>query len=156
MIPVITQKILHGLTYTAAGGAVVGAFAGDELLTWSAVTMAISSAILTAGVAGYHKLREAARQESIADRAADLEAIRAMARIQIELEARIVQIEKTAGELVKTLATRKTEFTAMFDEIQVNVATMHADLERRQCKFPSPDGTPRCVDEDRPEHRGVT
>src|SRR5271157_1822396 len=136
MISMISQKILHGVVYASAGVATLAAFNSDQLLTWSAVTVAISSAILTAGVAGYHKLREAARQENIADRAADLESIRAMARVQLELETRIVNIEKTAGELIETLAARKAEFGAMFDEMKANIGAMHKDLESAKCKFP--------------------
>jgi len=156
MIPMILQKTLHGVVYASAGVATLAAFNSDQLLTWSAVTVAISSAILTAGVAGYHKLREAARQENIADRAADLESIRAMARVQLELEARIVNIEKTAAELVETLAERKAEFAKMFEDMRTNLATMHKDLEAAKCKFPAADGSPSCKDDDRPENRGIT
>ena len=156
MISDLGQKILHGVCYAATGGAVLSAFSSDQLFTWSAVAVAISSAILTAGLAGYHKLREAARQENIADRAADLESIRAMARIQIELEQRIVNIEKTAGELVETLATRKAEFGAMFDEMKANITAMHRDLESAKCKFPGTESGKACQDDDRPENRGIT
>ena len=156
MISDLGQKILHGVCYAATGGAVLSAFSSDQLFTWSAVAVAISSAILTAGLAGYHKLREAARQENIADRAADLESIRAMARIQIELEQRIVTIEKTAGELVKTLETRRTEFGKMFDEMKANIAAMHKDLESAQSKSPGAESGKACQDDDRPENRGIT
>src|SRR5271166_5751965 len=124
MISDLGQKILHGVCYAATGGAVLSAFSSDQLFTWSAVAVAISSAIITAGLAGYHKLREAARQENIADRAADLESIRAMARIQIELENRVATIEKTANELAGTLLTRKTEFEAMFSDLKVRIASV--------------------------------
>src|SRR5271166_4787501 len=146
MIPMMLQKILHGIVYASAGVATLAAFSGDQLLTWSAAAVALSSGFLTAGIAGYHKLREAARQENIADRAADLESIRAMARIQIELEQRIVNIEKTAGELVKTLETRKTEFGKMFDEMRTNLAAMHRDLESAKCKFPGVESGKACHD----------
>src|SRR5208282_4496155 len=155
MISEMFQKILHGTCYVATGSAIFGAFTSDQLFTWSAVAIAISSACITAGLAGYHRLREAARQENIADRAADLESIRAMARIQIELENRVATIEKTANELAGTLLSRKTEFEAMFSDLKVRIASMGTELEAAKCKFPAPDGTAACIDEDRAENRGI-
>ena len=130
----VIGKFLHGLCYSATAGAIFGAINSDQLLTWSAVIVAISSAILTASVAGYHKLREAARLENQADRAADLESLRAIKRLQIELEQRVASIEQTANEVAKTLILRKAEITSMFDDIKAHFTSMHADVEKVAAK----------------------
>lgn len=103
MISENSQKILHGFCYVGTGGAVCGAISNDQLFTWSAVAVAISSAFITAGLAGYHRLREAARQENVADRAADLESIRVMARVQIEIESRVNIIEEKANKVIERI-----------------------------------------------------
>src|SRR5208282_3183910 len=131
------------------GSAIFGVFTSDQLFTWSAVAVAISSACITAGLAGYHRLREAARQENIADRAADLESIRAMARIQIELENRVANIEKTANELAGTLLAGKMEFEGILADMRVKIASVGKELEAAKCKFPAPDGSAACIDENR-------
>jgi hypothetical protein len=110
--------------FAAAGGAggVVGALTHDQILTWTGATIAVGSAILSAAVAAYHKLREARRDEDAADRKIQLDDIRALTRVQVELEIRISQAE-TRLEEVKYL------------------------IDRVRCKFPNPDGTARCGSE---------
>jgi len=108
----------------AAGGAggVVGALTHDQILTWTGATIAVGSAVLSAAVAAYHKLREARRDEDAADRKVLLDDIRAMTRVQVELELRISN-----------------------SEIRLNEVEILID--RVRCKFPNPDGTARCSGE---------
>jgi hypothetical protein len=110
--------------FAAAGGAggVVGALTHDQVLTWTGATIAVGSAVLSAAVAAYHKLREARRDVDAADRKALLDDIRAMTRVQVELELRISHAE-TRLEEVKIL------------------------IDRVRCKFPNLDGTARCCGE---------
>ncbi len=105
----------------AAGGAggVVGALTHDQILTWTGATIAVGSAVLSAAVAAYHKLREARRDEDAADRKIQLDDIRALTRVQVELEIRICQAESRLNE----------------------VETM---IDRVRCKFPNAEGTARC------------
>ena len=56
--------------FTATAGSVIGAFSQSELITWTGAAIAIGSAIATAMLAAYHKVREAHRQEALADIAA--------------------------------------------------------------------------------------
>ncbi len=108
----------------AAGGAggVVGVLTHDQILTWTGATIAVGSAVLSAAVAAYHKLREARRDEDAADRKVLLDDIRAMTRVQVELELRISN-----------------------SEIRLNEVEILID--RVRCKFPNPDGTARCCGE---------
>jgi len=107
--------------FAAAGGAggVVGALTHDQILTWTGATIAVGSAVLSAAVAAYHKLREARRDEDAADRKIQLDDIRALTRVQVELEIRITQAESRLNE-VKTM------------------------IDRVRCKFPNAEGTARC------------
>ncbi len=105
----------------AAGGAggVVGALTHDQILTWTGATIAVGSALLSAAVATYHKLREARRDEDAADRKIQIDDIRALTRVQVELDMRIGQAE-----------SRLNEVLTLIDGVR--------------CKFPNADGTARC------------
>ncbi len=107
--------------FAAAGGAggVVGAFTHDQILTWTGATIAVGSAVLSATVAAYHKLREARRDEDAADRKVQLDYVRTLTRVQVDLEIRISQAETRLKE-VKTL------------------------MDCLPCMFPNADGTARC------------
>src|SRR5208283_4698610 len=122
---IIMMRISQSIRiFAAAGGAggVVGALTHDQVLTWTGATIALGSAVLSAAVAAYHKLREARRDEDTADRKALLDDIRAMTRVQVELELRISHAE-----------TRLNEVEILIDRVR--------------CKFPNPDGTARCCGE---------
>lgn len=113
-------KLLVPLNFAAsagAGGAVVGAFSHQDMMTWSGVAIAVTSAMITAAMAGYHKIREAARQEDIADRQAQEEAIKRQLRAQVELEERLKWnsekleiMEKSVLELVERVKRERCPF----------------------------------------------
>lgn len=87
----IPDRLLGPLSTTASVGAssaIVGAVSHQDLLTWSGVIVAVVSALVSGAVAGYHKIREAARQEDVADREATETAIRRQISAQMELEQR--------------------------------------------------------------------
>jgi hypothetical protein len=107
-----------------AGGGVAGAISHDQLLAWAGAGIAVGSACVTGVVAAYHKYREARRDEDTKDRRSQLDDIRALARTQTELEARISRAEKAASALTEA-------------------------VERVRCRYPNPDGTARCSD---PKH----
>jgi hypothetical protein len=116
-------RILDRVTiFAVAGGTggVVGAATHDEVLTWCGVALAVCSAILSTAIAGYHRIRDARRTEDAADRQAQLDDIRALTRVQIELERRI-------------------------DSTETRLATVDGQLERVRCRFPQPDGTAKCA-----------
>ncbi len=126
------NRLIPATCYAAAAGSVVGAISESELITWTGAIIAVGSAVVTAVLAGYHKLREAARderakdqQQQRADRAADqqqqLEDVRAFGRAQIEMETRIASAAKR------------------LDEIE-------ATVDKVRCRFPAPDGSARCTD----------
>jgi len=126
------NRVIPGTCYAAAAGSVFGAFNQSELITWTGAIIAVGSAVVTALLGGFHKLREAAREERAKDqqqqrmdRSADqqqqLDDVRALGRVQIELETRIA-----AG-------------TKRLDEIE-------SAMERVRCRYPAADGTARCAD----------
>lgn len=104
-----------------AGGGVAGAISHDQILTWSGAAIAVGSALVTAAVAAYHKYREARRDEDTKDRRSQLDDIRALTRVQAELEARIGRAETAATALTQA-------------------------VDYARCRYPNPDGTARCMD----------
>ena len=114
------HRYLASLSTTAsagAGGAIVGAFTHQDLLTWSGVIVAILSALVSGAVAGYHKIREAARQEDIADREAAELATRRQIQAQIEFEAKInanaakvAILGQTVADLVERVRRERCPF----------------------------------------------
>ena len=99
--------------FTATAGSVIGAFSQSELITWTGAAIAIGSAIATAMLAAYHKVREAHRQEALADIAAgvadkahadneDLKALIGNVRGRIDdLHERLAAISYQRDELLK-------------------------------------------------------
>ena len=73
---------------------------------------------MTTAVAAYHKYREARRDEDTKDRRSQLDDIRALIRVQAELEARISRAEIAAATLTKS-------------------------VEGTRCQYPNSDGTAR-------------
>src|SRR5208282_4312313 len=80
-----------------ATGSLLGAITSDQILTWAMACIAISSAILGCVIASYHKWREGMREDDRKDRLAQLEDVRAMARVQVEIEMRMSAIERRLG-----------------------------------------------------------
>lgn len=106
---------------TAGGaGGVLGAITHDQFLTWCGAIAAASSAFISLGLSAYHRLRDAQRTEAAADRAAQLDDIRAMTRVQIELERRI-------------------------DSTESRLTGLDGQLERVRCRVPNADGTAKCA-----------
>lgn len=113
-------RVLTGFKASAsagAGGAIVGAISHQELLTWVGVAVAVVSAIGSASVAGYHKIRDVIRQEDIADRQAAELAMHRQIAAQVEFEARIqsnaektVMLEQTLVELVERVRLERCPY----------------------------------------------
>jgi hypothetical protein len=96
----------------------VGAFTHQDVLTWCGVIVAILSALVSTTVAGYHQIREAARQEDLADKKAAEQAARRQIQVQVEYEARIranaekvAILEKAVTELVDRVRCSRTSLT---------------------------------------------
>jgi hypothetical protein len=109
-----------------AGGSVVGLVTHDEVLNWTGTAIAVGSALVTAGLAGYHKYRDARRAEDARDReaarkdrTADRDEVRAMGRVIAEVEMRIAKAETDASELARR-------------------------LEAVHCRYPLANGAARC------------
>ncbi|HMF38292.1 MAG TPA: hypothetical protein VKF17_16735 [Isosphaeraceae bacterium] len=113
------NRLIPGTCYAATAGAVWGALSHDQVVAWGGAMIALGSAIVAAGLPAYHRLREARRAEDAADREAVLNDIRALTRVQVELETRIAAGAKR------------------LDEIE-------SQMERVRCRFPNPDGTAKC------------
>ena len=102
---IMSDRYIASLTTTAsagAGGAIVGAFTHQDLLTWGGVVVAILSAFVSWAVGGYHKIREAARQEDLADKEAAELATRRQIQAQIQFEAKINANARKVTILEKT------------------------------------------------------
>ncbi len=116
-------RLLDRITiFAVAGGSggVIGAVTHDQVLTWCGVALAVASAVLSAAVAGYHRIRGARRDEDTADRKFQLDDIRALTRAQVELERRI-------------------------DSTENRLTGLDGQLERVRCRFPNADGTAKCT-----------
>jgi hypothetical protein len=117
----LPHRYLASLSTTASagvGGAIVGAFTHQDVLTWCGVIVAILSALVSATVAGYHQIREAARQEDLADRKVAEQATRRQIQVQVEYEARIrtnaekvAILEKAVTELVDRVRSARCPLT---------------------------------------------
>ena len=118
---IMSHRSIASLTTTAsagAGGAIVGAFTHQDLLTWGGVIVAILSAFVSWAVGGYHKIREAARQEDLADKEAAELATRRQIQAQIQFEAKInanarkvTILEKSLEELVERVRRERCPFS---------------------------------------------
>lgn len=123
---------VHGICYTSAGIAALSMAVSDsQVLTWGAVGIAVGSALVTAVLSGYHKIREAARTEDQADRKSVLQDVRDLANAQTDVEVRVRAMEEKAGELAKLLSLRKSELDQMIVAIKVEVDTLAAQLIQR-------------------------
>lgn len=100
--------------------AVIGEMSQDQLLTWAGVIIAAGSALGSAVLAGYGKFRDRMREADRLDRAAAMEDIRALTRVQTELDARIARTEAA-------------------------LLALEAEYEKGRCRLPLPDGSARCA-----------
>lgn len=124
---------LHTISGLGLGGSLLGAVDHDAAVAWLGAGVAGVGFVLSAVLSWYHKLREAARLENAADRRAQLEDVRAMARVQIELEQRTCDIEQRANQTLARVAAA-----------EVRSAELAELIEKVRCRFPKPDGRARC------------
>ncbi len=115
------NRVLSGLCYGSAAGSILGAISHDQVVAWTGALIAVGSALVTAGLPVYHRLREARRSEDAADRARVLEDVRALTRVQVEMEGRIAADGRRLNEI-------------------------EAQMERIRCRYPNSDGTAHCAD----------
>lgn len=120
-------KSIAVVTATTAVGSIWAAIDRDALVAWGGAILALVGASTSGMIAIYHRMREAARSENALDHAQALEEIRALARVQIELEMRIASAEDQCTEL----STR---------------------IERVACRYPLANGTARCADKESAVH----
>jgi hypothetical protein len=114
------HRYFSSLSTTAsagAGGAILGAFTHQDLLTWCGVIVAILSALVSSAVAGYHKIRAAARQEDLADKEAAELATRRQIQAQVEFEfkinsnaTKVAILEQSVAELVERVRRERCPF----------------------------------------------
>jgi hypothetical protein len=132
----LSHRYIASLSTTAsagAGGAILGAFTHQDVLTWAGVVVAIASAAVSGAVAGYHKIREAARQEDLADKEAAELATRRQIQAQITFESKIQSnakkvaiLEQTMAELVERVRRERCPFAQ----------DGHAHCEGKDCPEP--------------------
>lgn len=141
-------RFLPSVCYVAGIGTVLGVITNEQILTWSAVVVAVSSTLVTAMIAGLHKIREAARQEDIADRAGEAEDIRAAARLHIELEGRVASNESRVlgiDDAIVAIKIRAAEISGRISDAEKRSAAIIAMLDRLKNRCPLLEGSMVCA-----------
>jgi len=107
------------------GGSFFAAMERNAFMAWTAAGVGAAGLIVQGILSWYRQAREARRIEDEKDHLAELEVVRLLGKVQLELEARIIKSEHDILELVRRI-----------------------DCVR--CTFPNADGSPRCKGLEKP------
>ena len=110
------------------GGACLAAADSNAVLAWTAAGIAAAGLVVQGVLSWYRQARDAKRTEDKADLKTNLESIRLLNRMQLDLEHRITRAELAAVKLGK-------------------------QIELVRCVFPDSDGSPRCHGREAPPER---
>ncbi len=127
------DRVMTATASTAAAGSVLGAITNDQTVTWIGVAVAVVSAVLTAGLAGYHKIREASRNENLADLAAQTAGLTRYISAQLEVERRVAENAKTLAVCEHTLSDLA---------VRMQLVKFPADAAAAACPTPAPNPNP--------------
>ncbi len=129
---------LPRICYVSTAVVLVSAVTHEQILTWIAVGIAVSSSCVTALIANYHRIRQAKRDEDSADRRLMLDDLRAIVRTQIEMESRMQKMSRFIEDKAQSADDR-------FIEIEKKTSDLLKNFDRSACRFPLPDGTAKCA-----------
>ena len=101
------------------GGSLLAAMDRNAFMAWTAAGVGAAGLIVQGVLSWYRQARDLKRLEDEADRSTNLESMRVLGKVQIELEQRISRAEQATVELGQR-------------------------IESVRCVFPDADGGPRC------------
>ena len=101
------------------GGSLLAAIDRNAFMAWTAAGVGAVGLIVQGVLSWYRQARDLKRLEDEADRSTNLESMRVLGKVQIELERRITRADLAIVELGK-------------------------QIESVRCVFPDADGGPRC------------
>ena len=134
-------RLIPTTCYASAGAAIWGVVSQNDALTWSAAGLAIASAVVTAAIQFYRRIRVAIREEATAERTA---AVLVHQAEQTDTRALIRSLEDRIEHVVPQRDQLLSENARLTSEI----AELKAFLQRVECRHPQTDGSAKCSHED--------